>query len=183
MDLIERFFQQLTHLGVSWEWADNPTAARLAVLRYFADSGRKHVLAWRPEALPLPGLKDALADIGISLLSPHRRHLSPEFMLGLTSADAALAQTGSLIFRRAAGQSWLPGLIVLHHLVILPAQRLYPDWPTWSQAHPHEAYDALIVTGPSVSDDIELHPHRGMFGPGRMHVVVFGDGVRNSARA
>ena len=177
--LVDTFTASLTALDVTWELEENPVAARLTLLRYLQELGRPEILAWHPEALPIPGLVEALADVGLTLLSPHRRHLNPELMVGLTSAEAALADTGTLVLSLGRGRSWLPGLIVLHHVVLLPVERLYPDMTTWRRAwmahRPDDLMTSLLITGPSISDDIELHPHRGMFGPGRIHVILFYD--------
>jgi len=175
--LIRTFLDNLEALGATWELEENPVAARLTLLRYLRELGRKEILAWEPDALPLTGLAEALADIGLSLMPTHRRNLNPELMVGLTSADAGLADSGSLVLHLARGRSWLPGLVTLHHVVLLPAERLFPDMATWRQAwqtsRPEDLASSLIITGPSSADDIELHSHRGMFGPGRQHVIVF----------
>ncbi len=178
-ELVNAFLRQLDALGATWELEENPIAARLTLLRYLRELNRKDILAWEPEALPLPGLAEAMQDVGLSLIVPHRRHLNPELWVGLTSADAALADTGSLVLCWARGQSWLPALVALHHVALVPASRLYPDLATWRQAwaasRPADLAASLIITGPSSADDIELHAHRGMFGPGRQHVIVFYD--------
>jgi L-lactate dehydrogenase complex protein LldG len=174
---VDIFIQRLEALGATWERAENPVAARLALLGYLRDLGRNDILAWEPDALPIPGLAEALNDVGLRLMSTHRRHLNPELMVGLTSADAALADTGTLVLSPGPGRSWLPALIVLHHVVLLPIERIFPDMAAWRRAwmrtRPQDVVSSLFITGPSVSDDIELHPHRGMFGPGHMHVLLF----------
>ena len=177
--LVDTFLRNLEALGATWELADNPVAARLTLLRYLSALNRKEILAWEPAALPLPGLSEALADIGLVLLPTHRRNLNPELLVGLTAADAGLADTGSLALGLAPGRSWLPGLVTLHHVALLPVSRLFPDMATWRRAwldsRPDHLASSLIITGPSGADDIELHPHRGMFGPGRQHVILFYD--------
>lgn len=175
--LITTFTHNLDRLGVTWELEDNPVAARLSLLRRLQESNRQEILAWDPQHLPISGLEDALNDVGIRFTPVHRRYLRPELMIGLTSAHAALADTGSLVLDLGPGQSWLPALIVLHHMVLLPTSRLYPHLTAWRQAHTASppSPTQLIITGPSVSDDIELHPHRGMFGPGHQHIILFHD--------
>ena len=177
--LVNVFLHHLEALGATWELADNPVAARLTLLRYLSALNRKDILAWEPEALSLPGLPEALADIGLTLMPTHRRNLNPELLVGLTSADAGLADTGSLVLHLAQGQSSLPALVTLHHVALLPASRLFPDVTAWRRAwmatRPGDLASSIIITGPSSADDIQLHPHRGMFGPGRQHVILFYD--------
>jgi len=175
--LIHIFLKNLEALGASWELEANPIAARLALLRYLQELKRPEILAWRPEALPLPGLAEAMAGIGLTLIPTQRRNLNPNLLVGITSADAALADTGSLVLHLQEGRSWLPGLITLHHVALLPLDRLFPDMAAWRRAwmrtRPQDLASTLIITGPSRADDIELHPHRGMFGPGRQHVILY----------
>jgi len=175
--LLDTFIANWDHWGGSWEHWENEISARLALLRYLREQNRNEILAWQVEKLPISGLLGALTDAGISLQHPHRRNLSPDVGMGLTAADAALADSGSLVLAPAPGRSWLPALIPIHHVVLLPTKLLYPDLSSWRQewrqTRPQDANQALIISGPSVSDDIELHKHYGMFGPRRVHVILF----------
>ncbi len=177
--LTETFIQNWERLGGTWEHWENPVAARLALLRFLHGQDREELLAWRPDKLSIPGLPEALKDAHITLLHPYRRNLSPDMAMGLTSADAALANTGSLVMVPAAGRSWLPALIPIHHVVLLPTNRIYANMKTWRQDwldnRTQDVASALIITGPSFSDDIELHRHYGMFGPRYIHIILFGD--------
>ena len=177
--LIETFIRHWGAFGGSWERHENAVAARLALLRYLYEQRKTNLLSWDANAIPIPGIASALQDSGFNLMTPHRRNLNPDLALGLTSADAALAETASLVFITAPGRSWLPAMIPIRHVVLLPTSRLYPDLQAWRQAWSAlRAYDfsqSLIVTGPSISDDIELYPHRGMFGPRKMHIILFED--------
>lgn len=175
--LSEIFTRNWEKLGGTWEHWENAIAARLALLRYLHEREHYELLAWQADALPIPALAEALEDAGITLLHPYRRNLSPDMGVGLTSADAALADTGSLILVPAPGRSWLPALIPINHVVLLPTSRIYPDMAAWRgdwrENRPRDAVSALVVTGPSFSDDIELHKHYGMFGPRYLHIIMF----------
>jgi L-lactate dehydrogenase complex protein LldG len=175
--LVDLLIQNWERLGGTWERWENPINARLALLRYLHEQKRTEVLAWRADEIPIPGLAQAMQDAGIALLHPHRRNLSPDLALGLTGADAALAASGSLVLVPAAGRSWLPGLIPIHHVALLPTRRIYADLRAWRQdwqaTRPQDAARSLIISGPSFSDDIELHKHYGMFGPRQVHLILF----------
>jgi L-lactate dehydrogenase complex protein LldG len=179
--LIETFLSNWERWGGDWERWDNPIAARLALLRYLNEQHRTEILSWQVDALPIPALADALNDAKFTLFPPHRRNLNPDLSIGLTSADAALAASGSLVMTPASGRSWLPALIPIHHVALLPVSRLYTDLDAWRRAwrasRPGDAARSLIISGPSISDDIEQHPHRGMFGPRQIHLILFHDGI------
>ena len=177
--LLDAFAENWESWGGTWEKWENPIAARLALLRYLQEQRRTRLLAWQTDALLLPGLAETLADVGVDLMLPHRRNLNPEIAMGVTAVDAALATPGSLALVPAPGRSWLPALIPIHHVALLPTSRLHADlraWrKAWRDARAQDLARALIISGPSVSDDIELSKHYGMFGPRYVHVILFDD--------
>ena len=167
-------------LGGTWALQENATAARLAFLLFLQENKIKQVSAWSIGDLPLAGLSEALDDAGVQIIAPNRRNIDPDVVVGLTSAHAGLAATGSLVLIPEPGQSWLPALLPIRHLVLLPASRLYADLHHWRQVWEQEGKNddlarALIITGPSYSSDIELHVHRGMFGPRLLHILLIRD--------
>jgi L-lactate dehydrogenase complex protein LldG len=159
---------------------ENAIAARLAFLLFLQEKHIDQITAWSPAELPLAGLSEALDDAGIQVISPDRRDIDPDAVVGLTSAHAALAATGSLVLVPEPGQSWLPALLPIRHLILLPTSRLHTDLHSWRRAWEQEDRHedlarALVITGPSYSSDIELHAHRGMFGPRLLHVLLISD--------
>lgn len=180
------FLAAWARLGGSWEQHANPTSARLGLLRYLRDLQVRQVLAWPAHELPLPGLGDALQDTGFTLVAADKQDQRTRLSIGLTGADAGLAATGSLVFAPASGRSWLPALLPILHIVILPSDRLYPDLAAWREAwrqsgREQDAARALIVTGPSISADIEFHRHRGTFGPRFLHLILIESGAGRNA--
>ena len=167
-------------LGGTWELHENAVAARLAFLLFLQEKHIDQITTWSPAELPLAGVSEALSDADIQLISPDRRDIDPDAVVGLTSAHAALAATGSLVLVPEPGQSWLPALLPIRHLVLLPTSRLHTDLHSWRRTWAQEGKNddlarALIITGPSFSSDIELHIHRGMFGPRLLHILLIRD--------
>jgi L-lactate dehydrogenase complex protein LldG len=180
-DLLPKVFAAAWEtLGGTWELHENATAARLAFLLYLREQNIRFIIAWSIRNLPIEGLAEMLQDVDIQLVSTNRRDIDPDIVVGLTSASAALAATGSLVLVPESGQSWLPALLPIRHIILLPTSCLYSDLNGWRHAWVNDDKNndlarALIITGPSSSSDIELHSHKGMFGPRSMHVVVFQD--------
>ncbi len=167
-------------LGGTWELHENAVVARLAFLLFLQEKHIDQITVWSPAELPLDGLSEALDDAGIEIISPDRRDIDPDTVVGLTSAHAALAATGSLILVPEPNQSWLPALLPIRHRVLLPTSHLHTDLHSWRRAWEQEGKNddlarALIITGPSFSSDIELHIHRGMFGPRLLHILLIQD--------
>lgn len=95
---------------------------------------------------------------------------------GLSSADAALAETGSVILSSGPAHSRMATLLPPIHIVLLPASRLTSDIFTWTQAR-QETIPANItlVSGPSKTADIEQTMAVGVHGPKRFVVIVYDD--------
>ena len=95
---------------------------------------------------------------------------------GLTSADAAIAETGSLLLDARAERHRLLSLVPPVHIALVPASRLVGSLgdafgaggdgpgPAWT-----------LITGPSRTADIELTLVVGVHGPRALHVVVLTD--------
>lgn len=178
--LVEMFTAAWEKQGGTWEKYENQTSGRLAFLLFLRELDIKQIMTWSTDHLPLPQLREAIMETGISFVAPNRRDLDPEVVLGLTGVDAALAATASLILVPASGRSWLPALFPIRHVTLLPISRLYYDLEMWRRQWEHTDREedicrSLIITGPSESRDIELHSHRGMFGPRLMHIFLIND--------
>lgn len=171
--LVRRFVAAWQGRGGHVEIHDSPAAARLSLLLNLRELGAREILAWPPEALPLPGLAEALADAGIAVVYPDRGRLRADLAVGLTGAAAGLAATGALVLAGSSPRAWLPALLPVYHLVLLPVTQLFPDLAGWQRARGEEEPGSmLIIGGPSLSADIEWHGHTGMFGPRQIRVFL-----------
>lgn len=155
-----------------------------------AAGGPREVLSWAPHHLPMAGIEDALQDAGVALYVPGDLH-DPEqrvkaagLAVGITGADAAFAATGTLAFLPAEGKSRAASLLPVHHLVLLPASRLYATLEAWFAelragrdlpGMMSAAAQVAFVTGPSKSADIELNLTLGVHGPGDVSVIVISE--------
>jgi L-lactate dehydrogenase complex protein LldG len=104
------------------------------------------------------------------------RGFCAEADVGLTGADAALAETGSVILKMDAQQSRLASLLPPVHIVLLPASKIIPDIFTWTANRNEEMPSQLvIISGPSKTADIEQTLVVGVHGPKRFIVIVYDD--------
>ncbi|MCS7025627.1 MAG: lactate utilization protein [Bryobacteraceae bacterium] len=96
---------------------------------------------------------------------------------GITSADFALAETGTLVLMASAQEDRLVSLLPPVHIAVVPVSRLLSglDELYNRKAKPAEETSAMIlITGPSRSADIEMILVRGVHGP-RLVQVIFVD--------
>ena len=97
--------------------------------------------------------------------------------VGITSADYALADTGSLVLLSSQQEARLVSLLPPVHLAIVPAARILSGLDELFTVLPHPADQTssmVLITGPSRTADIEQILVRGVHGPGEIHVVVVG---------
>jgi L-lactate utilization protein LutC len=97
--------------------------------------------------------------------------------VGITSADYALADTGSLVLLSSAAEARMISLLPPAHIAVLPAARILTGLDELFSVlpHPAEASSSMVlITGPSRTGDIEQILVRGVHGPGELTVVVVG---------
>jgi L-lactate dehydrogenase complex protein LldG len=95
---------------------------------------------------------------------------------GISGADAALAETGSIVISSGPGKSRLVPLLPPVHIVLAPTSRLTTDLFTWTAAR-GDAMPAnvTLVSGPSKTADIEQTMAIGVHGPKRLIVILYDD--------
>jgi L-lactate dehydrogenase complex protein LldG len=97
--------------------------------------------------------------------------------VGITSADYALADTGTLVMLSGPADARLISLLPPIHIAVIPKERVLSglDELLTILALPAEQTSSMVlITGPSRTADIEQILVRGVHGPGEIHVVVVG---------
>ena len=145
-DKLARFTAALTALGANVVDTDDPHAAVQAII-----AGRSFVAS--PKISPSQTFsreKIAAADVGV------------------TSADFALADTGSLVFLSESGESRLLSLLPPCHIAVISRAKILTGLDELFQILPDPGAQSsamVIITGPSRTGDIEMRLVRGVHGP------------------
>ena len=96
--------------------------------------------------------------------------------LGITSADWAVAETGTLALCSHPGQGRVVSLLPPNYLAIIEPKQIVPDlFDLFERLEEHKHHlpsNVALVTGPSKTGDIELKLTTGVHGPGNVHVLV-----------
>lgn len=99
--------------------------------------------------------------------------------IGITGADFAIADTGTLVLLSGPEQPRLTSLLPPVHIAILEKETIVPNIHALfaKLGESHENYDKLcscisFITGPSRTADIELNLTLGVHGPGRAIVII-----------
>jgi L-lactate dehydrogenase complex protein LldG len=180
-DLAGRFTQELTALGGTVHEAHG-VADVVAIVRGLVADREPKVLTWDERHLPVPGIGSALVAAGLTLLtqepatarSVEHRRLLASASVGLTGADAALAQTGSLVLASGPGRGRLASLLPPVHVALVRRDALIGSLPELIASRPDlvtRSANFVCITGPSRTADIEHVLARGVHGPRDVHVI------------
>lgn len=125
-----------------------------------------------------------LAECGITALSGVRsgitdreelRGLCAVADVGITSADYALGDTGTLVMLASPQEARLVSLLPPAHIAVVPRERILTGLDELFTVLPNPAAQTssmVLITGPSRTADIEQILVRGVHGPGQITVVV-----------
>jgi L-lactate utilization protein LutC len=94
---------------------------------------------------------------------------------GITSADYALADTGTLVMLASPQEARLISLLPPVHIAVVASARVLTSLDELLALLPRPAEQTssmVLITGPSRTADIEQILVRGVHGPGEIHVVV-----------
>ncbi len=94
---------------------------------------------------------------------------------GITGADYAMAETGTLVLFSSPAEARLISLLPPVHIALVAASRLLTGIDELAAIAPNPAglgSSMVLITGPSRSADIEMILVRGVHGPRAIHVIV-----------
>jgi L-lactate dehydrogenase complex protein LldG len=131
-------------------------------------------------------LDSALAHVGVTseVADLRRVDSSAELLraasaaadLGISVADAAIAETGTLVFRHRPGQGRALSLLPPVHLALLHERDLVADLAVFFErlACEDRALESALtfVTGPSRTADIEMVITQGVHGPAKLQLLL-----------
>jgi L-lactate dehydrogenase complex protein LldG len=95
--------------------------------------------------------------------------------VGITSADYALADTGTLVMLSSPHEARLISLLPPAHIAVVPKDRILTGLDELFSILPRPAEQTssmVLITGPSRTADIEQILVRGVHGPGQITVIV-----------
>lgn len=98
---------------------------------------------------------------------------------GITSAEALLAETGTVIVHSGAGMSRMVSLLPPVHFVVCEEARLTTDIFTWLAGHNGIwPANAVLISGPSKTGDIEQTMTVGVHGPRQFIVILYRENTK-----
>lgn len=165
--LAAEFVRKASALGTSFDHLPDRAAIPLAVKRYLDTHGLPPALALQPAP--------ALAALDWTDIDTHDA-VAPDQTAALGLALWGIAETGSLVIHSGADAPILLSFLPLHHIVVLEERSLLPhleDYVARMAGQP-QPRNAILITGPSGTTDIEGSYVRGAHGPGFLHILMIG---------
>lgn len=96
---------------------------------------------------------------------------------GITSADYALGDTGTLVMIASPHEARVVSLLPPAHIAVVPKERILTGLDELFSILPEPASQTssmVLITGPSRTADIEQILVRGVHGPGQIMAIVVG---------
>lgn len=152
---VERFTTELNALSGNVYQTENATQS---IIEYLLSRGIKKIYL-QPNVLDETLLRQAGIDF--------THEPDPNITVGVTKAWAGLADTGSVL---EADEELLGSLLPEIHITVLKSQGILPSLP--DAMHLVKGKNAVFITGPSRTADIEMTLTIGVHGPKEIHVFV-----------
>jgi len=130
---------------------------------------------------PWGALLSMLAERGIAIHEAGDPASVADFPAGLSSAELAIAETGSILLADNALAARVVSMLTLTHFALVQAGTLYPmleeagnALQRLSASGPDQRHYISLVTGPSRTADIERTLTIGVQGPRALCVIIVG---------
>lgn len=150
----------------------NREELRAALTELVKTEAVKKATLWSTPDLVAWDVAGSLKTLGVEIVSPQAdKRLVAACELGVTGADAALPETGTLLLRSAPDRPRVVSLLPRVHLAILTPAALRTDLHQ-AFAEAKGAGYSVLVTGPSRTADIELTLTLGVHGPKSLYAWV-----------
>lgn len=133
-----------------------------ALAGWLREKGLKHGYC---DAALLPLFKDALDAAGCEVETAFDRARVDDYQFGITRAEAAIAETGTLVLTDATTSSRLAALAPWTHLAVLKREQIFADVAGAVACLPADP-NVIWCTGPSRTADVEGILIEGVHGPG-----------------
>jgi L-lactate dehydrogenase complex protein LldG len=175
-----RFLQELEAVGGHGKRVESLAEAHEYVLSLARERGAKSLVRW--DVAELEGVDAPLGEAGVEVIVARDPEDSRSFMesaasaeIGLSTAEWAIAETGSLVLTSGPGKARSVTLLPPTYVAVVKSDRVLGTVPEAIERYA-EAGDlpanVVFHTGPSRSGDIEMEIFVGMHGPGDVHVIL-----------
>ena len=178
-DPVARFVAQAESVAADVVRVTGGLGALAAVGTTFG--GERDYIAWDGLEEIVPGWDRWVSESGRNRVDADVRDRAADHervgavTIGVTTADVAIAASGSVVLAHGPGRPRSASLLVERHIVLLPIDRIVHSL---SEALDRVGWDdnsnIAVITGPSRTGDIESILTLGVHGPRHLQIVLIG---------
>jgi L-lactate dehydrogenase complex protein LldG len=181
---LERFADEARELSAEVVCVSTAQEAAEVVAALCRERGWGSALAWPWDLIGVEGLAAALAGAGVSVQHEGDPQALEPTPVGITGAEAGIADTGTIVVRSGEGRSRLASLLPPVHVALLDAARIVPEMRAYFEAlevrggagaDVQSTGNLVFISGPSRTADIEQTLTLGVHGPRELIIVVYGE--------
>jgi L-lactate dehydrogenase complex protein LldG len=176
-----RFLAELEALGGHGRRAEGWEEARDYVVDLARGAEARLLVRWDVEELEKLGADGPLRRAGVKVAVwrdlADFREVAGRADIGLSSAEWAIAETGSLVLESGPGKGRTVAILPPVYVAVVPAGRVVRTVSEAIRMYAERGslpQNLCFHTGPSRSGDIEQSLATGVHGPGEVHVVLVG---------
>jgi L-lactate utilization protein LutC len=178
-----RFVEQVEALGGHGRRVGGREEACEYVLELARERDAKLLVRWDVEELEELGVDAPLGQAGVEVAVwrdlADFKEVAGKADIGLSTAEWAIAETGSLVLEGGPGKGRTVTLLPPTYVAVVPVERMLRTVPEAIEKYAGGETGSLPAnvcfhTGPSRSGDIEMSLFIGMHGPGDVHVILVG---------
>jgi L-lactate dehydrogenase complex protein LldG len=187
-DLCDKMAAEVDAVGGKAYRVADLLAVRELLATLLEEAAAKSALCWEHDLLTRLGLTEFLQSQGVlrhsyeslsQLEFPTQRAAMLACDIGISSADCAIAETGTLMVCSRPGQERVASLLPIMHVAIVERQQIVPDLlDAFGILHQRGLgnlpSNTTLITGPSKTGDIELQLTTGVHGPKHWRVILVG---------
>lgn len=148
-----------------------PQLLNIKILTLLKEKGINQIIAWKEDQLP-GSLILELKEQGFQIYYGS----NPQVKVGITAADAAIAETGTIVITSGSGRPAATSLLPEIHIAILHQNDIHPNLSdVLQQEDIIRSSSITLISGPSRTADIEMTLTIGVHGPKELYVFLIND--------
>lgn len=175
-----RFLEELEALGGHGSRVASLAEARDYLVELAKRRGARRLVRWDVPELDELGVDARLANAGVEVCVwrdlEDFRPVAASADIGLSTAEWAIADTGSIVLASGVGKGRTVTLLPPTHIAVVPARKVLARADEVFELYAGSGLPSNLCfhSGPSRSGDIEMSLAIGVHGPGDVHVLLVG---------
>ncbi|HWP92770.1 MAG TPA: lactate utilization protein [Thermodesulfobacteriota bacterium] len=180
--LVNQFVEELTKVSGNAKIVESEDAVKDFIMSFVEERGISSFAIWKSELIQRLEIGDDLQSKGLKLAHPDKKEEMSNAGIGITEADFAIADTGTIVLIAGEKQPRTVSLIPPIHLAIVKSSLILRNINDLfamlvnliSEKNSTEESTSCLtfITGPSRTADIELNLTLGVHGPRELFVLI-----------